>query len=137
MCPDFIGCCSGGHRCSHNASILTCVCTTRPSRTWSMGVGMFLRPLLKAATHHRYIVPKCSEIRRCLPASSRPAMRCRSNSSSSKRVSTHRPGMVVPYSEFANTVHLSKHHSYCLQSQNTGCKDRPPERHLIADDNDR
>ena len=37
------GCCSGGHHCSHNASILTCVCTTRPSRTWS-------------TTHHRYIL---------------------------------------------------------------------------------
>ena len=31
MCPDFFpGCYSGGHRCSHNASILTCVCTMRP-----------------------------------------------------------------------------------------------------------
>ena len=47
MCPDiFPGCCSGGHRNSRNASILTCVCTTRPSRTWSMCVGMFHRPLL-------------------------------------------------------------------------------------------
>ena len=34
----------------------------------------------------------------------------------------------------ANTLNLSKHHSYCLQSQNRGRKDRSPERHLIADD---
>ena len=57
MCPDlFPGCCSGGHRCLHNAQILMCICTMWPSRTWSMGVRMFHRPLLKAATHHRYIV---------------------------------------------------------------------------------
>ena len=42
------------------------------------------------------------------------------------------PRMIV-----ANIVHLSKHHSYYLQSQNRGCKDRPPERHLIADDSDK
>ena len=36
-----------------------------------------------------------------------------------------------------NTVHLSKHHSYCLQSQNRELKDRTPERHLIADDRDK
>ena len=35
-----------------------------------------------------------------------------------------------------NTVHLSKHHSYCLQSQNRGNKDRP-ECHLIADDHEK
>ena len=30
--PGFLsGCFSGGHHCLHNASILTCVCTTRPS----------------------------------------------------------------------------------------------------------
>ena len=45
MCLDFFpGCHTGGHHCTHNASILTCVYTT--------GVGMFHRPLLKAATHH-------------------------------------------------------------------------------------
>ena len=51
MCPDFFpGCCSGGHRCSNIVYILTCVCTTRPSRTWSTGVGMFHWPLPKAAS---------------------------------------------------------------------------------------
>ena len=51
MCLDFFPeCCSGGHYCSHNASILTCFCTTWPSRTWSTGVGMFHRPLLSAVT---------------------------------------------------------------------------------------
>ena len=33
-----------------------------------------------------------------------------------------------------NSVHLSTHLSYCLQSQRRGRKDRPPERHMIADD---
>ena len=52
MCPDFfLGCYSGDHCCSHNASILTCVFSTRPSRTWSTDVAKFHRPLLKAATH--------------------------------------------------------------------------------------
>ena len=37
----------------------------------------------------------------------------------------------------ANKVHLSKHHSNCLQSQNKGPKVRPLERHLIADDPDK
>ena len=46
------GCCLGDHCFSNNASILTCICTTRLSRTWSMGVEMFHRPLLKTATHH-------------------------------------------------------------------------------------
>ena len=47
--------------CPHNESIFTCICTTRPSSTWCRGVGMFHRPLLKAATHHRYTVPNnCS-----------------------------------------------------------------------------
>ena len=51
----------GRHHCSHNASILMCVCIMQPFRTWSTGVGMSHRPLLKAATHHRYTVPNmCS-----------------------------------------------------------------------------
>ena len=42
---------------SHHAQILMCICSTRPSRTWSIGVGMIHRPLLTAATHYRYTVP--------------------------------------------------------------------------------
>ena len=53
MCQDFFPGC--GHRCSHNASILRCVCTMRPSRTWSTGVIIFYRSLLKAMTNHRYM----------------------------------------------------------------------------------
>ena len=37
----------------------------------------------------------------------------------------------------ANTVQLSKRHSYCLQSHNRGRKDRPLEPHLIANDHDK
>ena len=67
MSPDFFpGCYSGGHCCSHNASILTGICTMQPTRTWSMGVRMFHRPLLKAVTHHQYIVPNmCSNLSIC------------------------------------------------------------------------
>ena len=43
--------------------------TTRPSRTWSTGVGMFHRPLLEAATYHRYIVTNtCSNRSICPPS---------------------------------------------------------------------
>ena len=55
MSPDFFPGCS--HFSSHNASILTCVCTKWTSRTWSISVGMFHRLLLKAATHNQYIEP--------------------------------------------------------------------------------
>ena len=37
----------------------------------------------------------------------------------------------------ANTVHLSKHHKYCLQCRKRVRKDRPPVCHLIADDPDK
>ena len=67
MCPDlFLGCCSDGHNCSHIASILKCVCTTRPSRTWSEGVVMINIQLLKAATHSRYtVLSMCSNPSMC------------------------------------------------------------------------
>ena len=70
MCPDFFpGCCSGGHRCSHIASILTCVCTTRPSRTWPM--------VFECSTDHywkqRHIIdtlcPTCAAIQSICPSS--------------------------------------------------------------------
>ena len=64
MCPDFFPGCS--HLCSHNVLILMCICTKQPSRTWSTGVGMFYRPMLKVATHQRYIVPNmCSNLSIC------------------------------------------------------------------------
>ena len=34
---------------------------------------------------------------------------------------------LYPRVNVANIVHLSKHYNYCLQSQNRGCKDRPPK----------
>jgi hypothetical protein len=43
VCPDiFPGCCSGGQRCSQNASILTFLYTTQPSRAWAMEVNVIL-----------------------------------------------------------------------------------------------
>ena len=44
---------------------------------------------------------------------------------------------LYPRVNVAHTVHPSKHHSYCLLSQNRGRKDRLPECHLIADDRDK
>ena len=45
--------------------------------------------------------------------------------------------LFYPRVNVTNTVHLSKHHSYCLQRQNRGLKDRYLECHLIADDRDK
>ena len=59
----------GGHHCPHSASILMCVCTTRPpSRTWSMGQEMFHRPLLSATTHNWYIVSNMYSIPSIYPS---------------------------------------------------------------------
>ena len=52
MFPDFFpGCCSGGHRFSHNTSILTYVCTTLPAKNlvYGCGMGMFHRPPINCA----------------------------------------------------------------------------------------
>ena len=138
MCLDFFpGCSSSGHRCSHNATILTCDCTMRLSRTWSSGVGLFYRPLLKAATHHRHtVLNMCSNPSLC--PSSFPlaynATSCSNCWSCSTEVILVGGAWMYPRVNVANTVHLWKHHSYCLQSQNRGCKDRPPEHHLITND---
>ena len=127
MCPDFFnGRCSGGHRCSHNASILTCVCTTRPFRTWSTGVGMFYRSLLKAAIHHcpDKLCPICAAIRRYVhPAYRRSRMRHRSNDwSYSLGTRTRRWGMAVPTVNVESTVHLWKHHSSACRVEAEGVK---------------
>ena len=42
-----------------------------------------------------------------------------------------------PRVNVANTFHLSKNHSYCMQRQNSERKNRSPEHHLIADCCDR
>ena len=46
-------------RAATAASIMSrsCACTTRQSRIWSTGLGIFHRSLLKATAQHRYIVP--------------------------------------------------------------------------------
>ena len=129
ICSDFFpGWCSGGHHSSHIVSILTCVCTIWPPRTWSTDMGMFHRPLLKAATHHRYIVPNMYSNPSICPSSFPQVYNARSNGRScSTEVCTCRRG----------TVHFLKHYSYCLESQNRRRRDWPPERHLITDDRDK
>ena len=141
MCPDFFpGCCSSSHCCSHNASIYTCICTLCPSRTWSAGVGMFHRLLLKAATHHQYNVPNmCNNLSIC-PFSFLQDY----NVTPFKLAEVVQEEYVLnsgtwlyPRVNAANTIHLSTHHSYCLQSQNRGHKDRPPGHYPIVDDHDK
>ena len=120
---------SCGHHCLHNALILTCICTTWPSRTWSKGVWMFHRPLLKAATHHRYNVPNmCSmDITIQLPTGQQCDPIKMAEVVQQDYVFVGR-WWLYPRGNVANTVHFSKHHSYDLQSQNRGCKDRTPDR---------
>ena len=42
------------------ALILTCICTTRPFRTWSTGEGTFHIPLMKTAKHQHIVPNMCS-----------------------------------------------------------------------------
>ena len=133
MCLDFFPrCCSGGHHCLHNESILMCVCTALLSRTWEC--SMFYRPLLKTAKHHQYIKPNMFSI--LLPAGLQydPIQMAEVVQQEYILIG----GIwLCPRLNVANNVHLKKHHSYCLQSQNRGRKDRPSECHLIADDCDK
>ena len=137
ICPDiFPGYCSGIHCCLHNASILTCICTTWPSRAWTTSVGMFHRPLLKAATHHWYIVLNMYSNPSVCPYSFPQVYNATPfkwlklfNSSTYSWVGMLRARAHTHTHTHTHTVYFSEHHS-----QNRGCKDRPPERHLIADD---
>ena len=106
------------HRCFHNASILTCVCITRPSESGLRVLGCF--------THHcwrqRHIVLDMWSNPSICPMQLHAGLQFppfkwlklfnRSTYSS----------VVVPRVNFANTAHLSKHHSYCLQNKNRGRK---------------
>ena len=131
MCPDFFpGCFSGSHCCLRNALIFTCVCTMQAFRTWSMGVGMFHRSLIKAAAHHQYIVPNMCSSPSIHPSSFPAGLQCDPVQIAEVVQQEYKAWL---YSR-VNTVHLWKHHSYCLQRQNRGRKDRPPEHHLIAND---
>ena len=72
------------------------------------------------------LCPTFVAIRRYVhPASHRPTMRPHSNGwNCSTGVRTRRQCMVLPFSRLniVNTVHLSKHHSNCLQSKTVGAK---------------
>ena len=81
MCPDFFpGCCSGGHRCSHKASILMCVCIRgRPEPGLHMW-ECFTDHCWKQRHTTDTLCPTCAAIRRYVhPVSRRPTMRPRSN----------------------------------------------------------
>ena len=131
MFPDiFLGYYWGGHRCSHNAWILSCVSTTRSSRTWFKGVGMFHRPLLKAATHHQIHCAQHVQISADMSIQLPVGLQC----DPVQIAEVVQQEYVLVGVNVPTTVHLSKHHSYCLHIQNRGRRDRSPDRHLIADD---
>ena len=124
MCLDFIpGCSSGGHCCSHSASILTCVCTLcrpewcgndPPTTTENSDT-----PPIHCAAICRYVHP----------ASRRLKMRPDEMSEVVQQeyvVLLIGGAWLYPRVNVANTVYLSNHHSYCLHIQIRG-------RHLIAD----
>ena len=80
----------------------------------------------------------CNNLSKVHPATRRPRVQPRSNGwRCSIGVRTRWRARSYPIVNVANTVHLSKHHSYCLKNQNRGRKDRPLERHLIVDDHDK
>ena len=74
------GYCSGSHRRSHNASILTCACTTRSSRTWSREWECSTNHYWEQRLSSDTLFPTCAAV--CLyihSASLRPTMRPCSN----------------------------------------------------------
>ena len=98
LCLDFFhGCCSGEHRFTHKASILTCV----------GNLVYWLGNVPQTTTESNEIPPitfctTCAAIRRYVhPASRRPTMRPRSNGwSCSTGVRTRRRGKLVLYSKY-------------------------------------
>ena len=128
MCLDFfLGCCSSGHRCSHNVSYLDVCLYYVTIQNLVYGCG---RPLLKAGTNHRHTVANmCSNPLIC-PSSFLQAY----NAIPFKWLKLFNRCTYSSAGHVANTVCLSKHHNYCLQSQNRDCKDRPSECQLITDD---
>ena len=129
MCSNFFpGCRSGGSRCSHNASILTCFCTMRPYRTWSTGVQTTAESSDIPPIHYSQHVQQSVGMSIQLPA----GLQC-DPVQMAEIVQLVDGAWLYPRVNVANTIHLSKHHSYCLQRH----KQRPPERHLIADDRDK
>ena len=83
------------------------------SRTWSMGVGMCHRPLLKAATHHWYIVSNMGSNPPIYPSSFPQAY----NTTLFKwlklfnRSHTHWWGMVVPFTVRLPDIPVSREQS--------------------------
>ena len=81
MCPNvFPGHCLCGHHCSHNAPILTCVCTTRNLVYSCENVPQITPKSSSTPPIHRYFVPNMCSIRRYVhPVSRRLIMRLCSN----------------------------------------------------------
>ena len=98
MCPDFFpGCCSGGHSCSHSASILTCLYY---AVVQNLVYGCGNVPQTTAESRDTSPTHVQQSVDMFIPFSRRPAMQSRSSSCScSTGVRTVRWGMVVPYSE--------------------------------------
>ena len=134
MCPDlFPGCCSGGHAArTIRASILRD--RSEPGlRVWECSTAeRSATPPIHCAQHVQQSVDMSIQLPadlQCDPVQMAEVVE-------QVYVLIGR-AWLYPRVNFANTVHLSKHHSYCLQSQISVSKDRPSERHLIADDRDK
>ena len=118
---------SGCHCCSHIELILRCICTTRPSRTWSTGVGMLTDHCWKQQHTTNTLCPTCAAFRRYVhPASCRPTMRPSLNGWNCSTVV--RRGIIVPKSECCK--HCSTQSTKILPAESK--QDRPPEHYLIS-----
>ena len=102
-----------------------CVCDMCPSGTWSTGVEIFHRPLLKVATHYRHIMPNmCSNLSIC-PSSFPTSLQC--DPFQMAEVVQQEYVLVGgawfnPRVNVGNTVHLSNHHSYACRVKREGAK---------------
>ena len=130
MCLDFSpGCCSGSHHSSHNATILACISTVTVQNL-IYGCGNF--PQTTAESSDTPSI-HCTQ---CVQQSINMSFQLRSGLPRDpvqmgevvqrEYVLIGRASL-YPRVNVANTVHLLKHHSYCLQSQNRGRKDRLPD----------
>ena len=140
MCWDFFpGCCLGGHCCLHlhrswcvsllgdcpETSLQVCECSTdhckkqrHTTDTFCQHVQQFIDMSIQLP-----IGLKCDHLQMAEVVQQEYVL--------------IGGAWLYPRVNVATTVHLSKHHRYCLQSQNRGHNDKPPACHLIAKDHNK
>ena len=121
MCPDFFpACCSGGHHCSHNASILTCVCT-RGCLESSLWVWECSTDHCWSSDTPQIHLQQSVNMSIQLPA----GLQCDPIQKTEAVQQEHalvRVAWLYPRMNVANTVHLWKHHSYCCRVKTESAK---------------